>query len=588
MFVDTSLPALAALTMAWCPEYPQAHDLLSPILPPSYDAVLSHKLDAASSTTTTTTETTITTSDHEPIPPYSSSASVCTTLSTRISTTTLLWTLASFSTHQVRSFYASIYTLALNGAGRPSWDYASHIIFQMIRSAVSYGGATLPLVRYLTEAAGTPMPPPGVAVTEFRIQVNMEQMRRFEKDGEIARLALWGAAQCPDVMLKESRQYWQDIGDEITVEGEWVEQKIVSVPEPQSSGWFGSWFSSDSACSQPSTSEPSAAPQESSSEKVIYYLHGGAYILGTAPLYRHLTGRIAMKTNTRIFAINYRKAPEHPFPAALYDAFIGYCWLTMPDHPMFMNRPYDHTPVHPSNVVLMGDSAGGGLCMALLNYLNLYLRSSTDHATPMVPLPGGGILLSPWVDLTFSSESWRSNMAADWLPDATDIHSPVSAHLPHPVHMLLYGKDSYQTIEYKASLSEAKYTSSSEQTVRDAVTRFSKHPLLSPLHAPTFAKLPPLLVQSGDAEVLRDESILLAQKYDNDNTGHAGCEGSWVRHELYRDMVHVFMAFPGLRQSTVAIERWGRFLDQLSTGPGQLACQGEKEGWVVVDSHTGF
>ncbi|KAI9009870.1 Alpha/Beta hydrolase protein, partial [Gaertneriomyces semiglobifer] len=267
---------------------------------------------------------------------------------------------------------------------------------------------------------------------------------------------------------------------------------------------------------------------ESASEKVIYYLHGGAYILGTAPFYRHLTGRIAMKTNTRIFAINYRKAPEHPFPAALYDAFIGYCWLTMPDHPMFMNRPYDHTPVHPSNVVLMGDSAGGGLCMALLNYLNLYLRSSTDHATPMVPLPGGAILLSPWVDLTFSSESWRSNMAADWLPDATDIHSPVSTHLPHP------------------------------QTVRDAVTRFSKHPLLSPLHAPTFAKLPPLLVQSGDAEVLRDESILLAQKYDNDNTGHAGCEGSWVRHELYRDMVHVFMAFPGLRQSTVAIERWSR------------------------------
>ncbi|KAG6380959.1 Alpha/Beta hydrolase protein [Boletus reticuloceps] len=186
-------------------------------------------------------------------------------------------------------------------------------------------------------------------------------------------------------------------------------------------------------------------------------------------------------------AIDYRLAPETCFPGPLHDVVSAYLRLTEDLH------------VPAENVILAGDSAGGGLSLALL----LYLRDN-DY-----PLPGGAILFSPWVDLTLSCPSWDTNAPYDIVP-----HPGPTAHL-HPVVMYL----------------------------GDGLREYLTHPYASPLFG-KFDGLPPLLIQCGEAEVLRDEIMLLAHK--------ASLAGVHVQHEMYEDAIHVFQAFPFLCSSNEA------------------------------------
>jgi len=140
--------------------------------------------------------------------------------------------------------------------------------------------------------------------------------------------------------------------------------------------------------------------------------------------------------------------------------------------------------IPPENIIISGDSAGGGLTLALL----MYLRDN-DY-----PLPSGAIVMSPWVDLTLSCDSWESNALYDVVP------FPVMDSHMNPIALYL----GTQTEEY--------------------IT----HPYASPLFG-TFEGLPPLLIQAGEAEVLRDEILLLARK--------ASLSGVVVRHEVYDDAV---------------------------------------------------
>jgi epsilon-lactone hydrolase len=119
---------------------------------------------------------------------------------------------------------------------------------------------------------------------------------------------------------------------------------------------------------------------------VTYYLHGGGYVAGSPATYRTLTGAFARRCATRVFALDYRLAPEHRFPAAVHDAVAGYRWLLA-------------TGVAPHHIVVAGDSAGGGLAVSML----LTLR---DEGTP---LPAGAVLIAPWVDLAAE----RDLVAAD-------------------------------------------------------------------------------------------------------------------------------------------------------------------------------
>ncbi|CAE6526435.1 unnamed protein product [Rhizoctonia solani] len=243
-------------------------------------------------------------------------------------------------------------------------------------------------------------------------------------------------------------------------------------------------------------------------ERVILYLHGGAYYVFSAATHRLITIPLSKYADARVFAVDYRLAPETRFPGALHDAVHAYRRLT------------DELHVPPSRILIAGDSAGGGLTLALL----MYLRDEGYE------LPSGAILFSPWVDLTMSCDSWDSNADVDVVPrpDADDPLNPVACYLG-------WG---------------------------ESMKKYVTHPYASPLFG-DFRGLPPLLVQSGDSEVLRDEITLLAHK--------ATLAGVDVRHELFEDAVHVFQMFPFLPATRRAFHNVRSFVAQLdaklSTAP---------------------
>jgi epsilon-lactone hydrolase len=185
-----------------------------------------------------------------------------------------------------------------------------------------------------------------------------------------------------------------------------------------------------------------------SKDNVILYLHGGAYALGSVNIHREYLSRLALATQQKVLAINYRLAPEHPFPAALEDSSMAYRWL--------LSQGFDS-----SKIIMAGDSAGGGLTLATL----VFLRDSGD------PLPACAVCLSPWVDLTLSSKSIYSKA-----PDDPLLSSEI---------LKVY----------------------SRQYAGDFKT---DQPLISPLFA-DLKGLPPLLIHVGTNEILQDEAIQISE-----------------------------------------------------------------------------
>lgn len=188
---------------------------------------------------------------------------------------------------------------------------------------------------------------------------------------------------------------------------------------------------------------------ESQEGRVVYYLHGGGYVMCSVNTHRVMISRIARAAGARALAINYRLAPENPFPAAVEDATAAYRWLVS-------------TGVDPVHVVIAGDSAGGGLTVATL----LALRDAGD------PLPAAGVCISPWVDMEGLGESMTTKAEID----------------PMVVRNGVVGMG-------KAYLGDAD----------------PRTPLAAPIYA-DLKGLPPLLIQVGTAEVLLDDSTRLAER----------------------------------------------------------------------------
>ncbi len=187
------------------------------------------------------------------------------------------------------------------------------------------------------------------------------------------------------------------------------------------------------------------------SGRVILYLHGGGYCLGSPNTHRGLAARLALAARARVLLLDYRLAPEHPFPAALEDANAAYLWLL-------------ETGIAPNYIVIGGDSAGGGLTIATA------IRLREDQT----PLPAALFCLSPWTDLTFSGDSIRALADRD----------PV-------LHWRTLPSVRYYTGDYPAD-----------------------HPLISPLFADLHA-LPPTLIHVGSEEILLDDSRRLAKKMES-------------------------------------------------------------------------
>ncbi len=184
-------------------------------------------------------------------------------------------------------------------------------------------------------------------------------------------------------------------------------------------------------------------------DKVILYVHGGGYVMGSAGSHRDLTGRLSKASGARVLSLNYRLAPEHPFPAPVDDAVAAYRWLVAQG-------------IRSSNMAIAGDSAGGGLAFATL----LALRDGGD------PVPAAGVGISPWVDMEGSGESMTTRAAVD------------------PV------------VQKEGLLEMAKlYLGDADP----------KNPLAAPLHA-NLAGLPPLLIHVGDAETLLNDATRITER----------------------------------------------------------------------------
>ncbi|KAJ3175313.1 hypothetical protein HDU87_006263 [Geranomyces variabilis] len=522
------------------------------------------------------------------------------------------------------------------------WQNAlMHLALHILRQNIAFQGVTIPRLRFWSNAAGASSLPRGVSLhSTVRFTVNRHELLTFERLGCCSEYHDAKHRRYPTVPAETQKDWSLPSNATYELHAEWLipdtppaaaghqqprDLKSVAKKGPSPSAAAGQ----QPPAAAPAAAEPSppaagessprpptptpptptphaptptfwswfggstTTPPPTLRRKVIYYLHGGAYIAGSPQIYRNLTGRISKHTRTRLFALRYRLAPESPFPAALHDAFAGYLYLTNPYHPAFSHLdPPAHEPISPQDIVLMGDSAGGGLALCLLNYLNLYLRDAATGKL-LVPFPAAAVLLSPWADLTFTSHSWHSNDRLDWLPAiARDIHHEVAPGVPHPVYMYLYGEKASRPKAHLAALTRASDGTDEEEEdntaiVHDRVEQFVRHPLVSPIFASSLAGLPPLLIQAGDAEVLRDDSLALAYKYDADNVGRDGST-SWVRHEMFPDMVHVFVAAPWLKASAAALNRIDRFLDEVELGEPMPPADNAQHDGVLVDSHVGL
>lgn len=141
-------------------------------------------------------------------------------------------------------------------------------------------------------------------------------------------------------------------------------------------------------------------PPSGRAGRAVLYLHGGAYVFGSARAFRHLAGQLATSAGIDVFVADYRLAPEHAFPAALEDATGAYCALA--------------NELGTDHVAIAGDSAGGGLALAVL---------AAHRAAPC------GVLLSPWTDLTLTAESLDARAADDPVLSRAALEAGATAYL---------------------------------------------------------------------------------------------------------------------------------------------------------------
>lgn len=214
--------------------------------------------------------------------------------------------------------------------------------------------------------------------------------------------------------------------------------------------------------------EWSLAPRSDRS-KVLLFFHGGGYCSGSIVSHRGMVTEAGRAARARTLAVGYRLAPEHPFPAAIEDARSAYRFL--------LDQGFA-----PSKIAIAGDSAGGGLTLALM----------TSVRDAREPLPACAWLVSPWVDLRMTGASLAEKAASDPLISKSYLEELASAYLA--------GAD-------------------------------PTNPLVSPLHA-DLAGLPPLLVQVGSAETLLDDAVRIARR--------AGAADVRVNLEIWPHMIHAW------------------------------------------------
>lgn len=290
-------------------------------------------------------------------------------------------------------------------------------------------------------------------------------------------------------------------------------------------------------------------------QRVMLYVHGGAYYFGSVDEHRYQMQRHARKLKARVLAPRYRLAPQFPFPCGLMDCLAAYLYLLEQKH-------------DPNTIILAGDSAGGGMVLTMLVVMR-------DQG---IPLPAGAVLLSPWVDLTHSFPSLAGDGKMDYIPAHGFVHKPSVSWPPPNAEDLLAldgktmnggkstptpdkkeekeakkedkhdrvrgfslsnndrpdildsskpnvdngaGEDTWTAQDGKYSIGpksmlslqlDGKLIEIKDQIQMYAPNHMLTHPLVSPVLQPSLGGLPPLLIQVGGGELLKDEQIYLAHK----------------------------------------------------------------------------
>jgi monoterpene epsilon-lactone hydrolase len=231
--------------------------------------------------------------------------------------------------------------------------------------------------------------------------------------------------------------------------------------------------------------------------RTVLYLHGGGYAIGSPVSHRHVAAALVEAADATLVVPDYRLAPEHRYPAALHDALAAYTWL--------LEHGQD-----PAQLIVAGDSAGGGLALALM-------ISARNQG---IRLPAAGVLISPWVDLAGTGETLETLQARDPVVQRAGLIDMARHYLGD----------------------------------RDPRT-----PLASPLYA-DLTGLPPLLIQVGSEEVLLDDSLRLHHK--------AREQGVMTTLEVWDEMIHVWHFFhPQLQEGRDAIRRVGQYISDHITHP---------------------
>ncbi|MEJ2122322.1 MAG: alpha/beta hydrolase [Alphaproteobacteria bacterium] len=242
----------------------------------------------------------------------------------------------------------------------------------------------------------------------------------------IARLKTLYASWGRETTVEDMRTGWEDFFAAAPEPDEYIEVSAGGVP----ARWIAASGSSD--------------------DRVVLFLHGGGFQIGSTRSHRALIAAISAESGARALGVDYRRAPEHRFPAALEDVLTAYGWLL-------------DQGIEPGQIAFAGDSAGGNLALAAM----LSLRDRDK------PRPAAAVLLSPWTDLAATGGSYENRAARDPLNNRP---------------MLLAVARNYL-----------------------GASGDPRDPLASPLYA-DLTSLPPLLIQVGDREVVLDDARAFAEK----------------------------------------------------------------------------
>lgn len=225
---------------------------------------------------------------------------------------------------------------------------------------------------------------------------------------------------------------------------------------------------------------------------VILYLHGGGYVCGMSEYAKGVASVISAECGMKVVSADYRLAPEHPFPAALDDAYAIYCKI--------LERGID-----PAKIMLAGESAGGGLCYALC----LKLR---DEGKPM---PAGIIAISPWCDLTLSGDSYITNREKD--PSLT-------------IKRLEFFADCYTGAYSEDEITKIKKISANTKGDND----LKRNPYVSPIFA-DLTGMPPSIIFAGEDELLLSDAIGM-----RDKLFASGCDSTLITRP---NMWHAYVLY---------------------------------------------